>query len=226
MRTIAITLLLISSLSWAGNAEITRSKNVLRIDCREKNNLLIRSLPTELLKAFQNGEIKAYYPLDHNVEMPYSAFIKHYGLELPHYDEAVSSDIKCPQLTYQLDPYLLGCLTKYFEIEEVQSFDKNRSVTQHHPKYIKLLMSYECSYTGLEYYGPVFKYDDIKKLKTKVINPKNNAVTYSLQNLLELRLFNACLVKKGDNDHYEKPSEKGSKEHRKQVEKEIEYFSN
>lgn len=226
IKKIIAICLLISSLAFIQKSPyMTESKMWLRVDNAEKQNVLMKGLAEKLLKAFQNGKIKAYYPMDVEKEMSYNAFLAHFGAPQAEISSDVTTTLTCPQNTnLQIDAWLLSCLTRYVEIYETQGFNKKNSVYSHDIHYLRMIFSADCSYKGIDTYGPIFKWKDIIHVHDKVYNPYNYAIKYSPKDILKLRLFHAAYIKKGNNDYWEKPSVDGESEKEKIHKKEAELW--
>ncbi len=226
-RFIALLLIIASFGFTQKNPNMVQTKMWLRVDNVEKQNVFTRELAKKLIKAFQNGKITAYYPMDMDKPMSYSSFLAHYGAPQTEISTDITSSLSCPENTgLQLDPWLLSCLTRYLEIYETQGFNKVKSRYTHDIHYVRLIFPADCSYKGIDTYGPVFKWKDIIHIHDKIYNPYNYAMKYTPKDIFKLRLFNPTYIKKDKNDYWEKPSEAGHVERNKQLEKESNMWSN
>ena len=224
-KIIAIFFLIISLGFIQKNPYMTQTEMWLRIDNAEKQNVFTKGLAEKLLKAFQDGKIKAYYPMNVEKEMSYTAFLAHYGLPQAEIATDITTTLTCPQNSnLQVDAWMLGCLTRYLEIYETQGFNKKTSVNTHDIHYVRIIFASQCSYKGIDTYGPVFKSKDIAHLHETIYNPHNYAVKYAPKDVLKLRLFSAAYIKKGTNDYWEKPSVEGESEKEKLHKKEAELW--
>ncbi len=222
-KLIAIFLLL--GLCAFTNQNMTETKMWLRVDNVEKQNVMMKGLMKALFAAFANGEIKAYYPADLNKEVSYASFLKHFGYPEIEVSDDETTTLECLEDTQiQMDPWFMHSFTRYAEIYETQGFNKTSSRYTHKIHRIHTIFPANNpeNLKGIDFYGPVFKWEDIVKIKRKVYNPKNYAMKYTPEDILKLRLFNPAYIKKGNNDYWEKPSIDGEKERKKQLEKEVE----
>lgn len=226
-RFIALLLIMASFGFTQKGPNMIQTKMWLRVDNAEKQNVFTRELGKKLIKAFQDGRIKAYYPMDITKEMSYAAFLAHYGAPQATVSTDITSSLSCPEKTsLQIDPWLLSCLTRYLEIYETQGFNKNKSRYTHEVHYVRMIFSADCSIKGIDTYGPVFKWKDIAHLHDKIYNPYNYSMKYTPKDIFKLRLFNPAYIKKDNQDYWEKPSEDGNVERNKQLEKESHMWSN
>lgn len=168
-----------------------------RVYLKEKQNRPAVGIPSNLLKAYSQGDIKAYYPKALMTPVPYVQFLNHFGMKSRAFKE-ITNDAPpwfCGKREYvQVDPMVKKCMQYNFEIGE-QSVRNNITYQQEIKLvYVKVIYTGECSGNGLEKEGPVFKIGDIKKLKQneyKIVNPENTAVSYTIADYLALRLFRA-----------------------------------
>jgi hypothetical protein len=169
----------------------------------EKQNKPAAAIPKILLEAYSKGDITAYYPKNLEKQVSYAQFLNHFGMESKAY-QVIADDTPdwfCHDgPVVQVDAMVIDCMQYAFEIGERSV--RNNVTYQQEIKlaYVKLIYSGECSASGFEKEGPVFRLGDIRKLKSsayKIVNAQNSSVSYKVADYLDLRLFRA--VKK-DND--------------------------
>jgi len=162
----------------------------------EPQNKMASRIPALLMEAYRKGAIAAYYPASPNVRIPYAQFLKHYN-ESAKAQQALTGnpDWFCAESELpKINNYLQGCLSERFELVEKWTVNRVTMQNELQPEYIRLIHSETCDPRGFETYGPMFKLSDIEKLKQKqyrLINPQNQAGTYSIFECVKLRLFNA-----------------------------------
>jgi len=213
-----IIALLISTLVVAQQKTTSEGEERVRISLIEKQNLYAKDLPYKLLKAFCNGDIKAYYPANLNVELNYPQFLSHFGMEKRAYamiDEDLP-DWYCDKTSkcIALDHYTLNCMQFEIEIGEENFFNRNTSKQEKRIDYVKIIYSYNCNVRGVEIEGPVFRMSDIKKLNSenyKINNSSNQAASLSLWSYLTLGNFKRTIIYK-KNQFVESPARVSSKE--------------
>lgn len=232
------SLLLVFILPLITNAQ--NNKNVMvgdlitrRVHFTEKKNVPMRIIPSLLLKAFCAGDIKAYYPQSPDKEVTYEAFLAHFGYE----QEATLTTLPTNQTPLDLgcgevkclspDPYLINCLSFYIDIVEHEFFNKSSSKKEREIKYVKLIHAWNCHISEIEYDGPVFKMEDIKKLPAKyfIENPDNQAVKYKLADYLLLNLYNSVVVQL-NGKWVENPAKETEKRDKQKTEEENNNYDN
>ena len=193
MRSLLFLFVVLFSVSLKAQSQIIRSKVYLA----EKQNKPAEVIPELLIKAYANGDINAYYPMDISRQVNYPQFLNHFGMTSKAY-QAIGYDkptwFCVNDLPVKVNSDVLKCMKYKFEIGERSV--RNNITYQDEIKlvYVKLLYSEECSVQGLEKEGPVFRFGDIKKLKSsqyKMINPENYSMSYTMADYLLLRLFKA-----------------------------------
>jgi hypothetical protein len=167
-----------------------------RVFAGEPQNAMASKIPILLLEAYRKGDIAAYYPENLKVRIPYAQFLKHYG-ESAKAQTVISENPSwfCDQTPMpKLENWRMDCLSKQFELGEVFVRNQVTMMNEYKQQFIRLVHSSECDPRGFDTYGPVFLVVDIEKLKQKeyrLVNQKNNAMTYLIIEVLQLRLFNA-----------------------------------
>ncbi|OFY64049.1 MAG: hypothetical protein A3H98_04080 [Bacteroidetes bacterium RIFCSPLOWO2_02_FULL_36_8] len=169
-----------------------------RLDFRKKNNQYLKELPRVILRAYCEGKLNAYFPGAPDKPVAYSEFLAHFGMpELALSQLEKFESFECTgNLCLETDPWILNCFSIYADILEVQRFDKNRSQYSYDIKYINLVFSSECTGNGLDYMGPVFKFDDLVKVSGlyTVKNPLNDADEISLARIFLERKFQTDII--------------------------------
>jgi len=170
---------------------------VSRVYLDEKQNKPAKAIPKILLEAYSKSDIKAHYPKDWRIEVPYMQFLNHFGMATKAQNLVASNSpywfCRKPK-QIPVDSDVLNCMQYSFEIGEQVS--RNRITYEQEVKivYVKLIYSDQCSADSIEKEGPVFKMQDIAKLRGsgyRIVNYNNPSVTYSVEEYLKLRLFNA-----------------------------------
>lgn len=168
-----------------------------RVYLEEKQNKPAAAIPKILLDAYSKGDIRAYYPKDLERTVPYAQFLNHFGMESQAY-QVIADDMPpwfCGKRSVvEVDPTINRCMQYYFEIGERSV--RNNITYQQEIKlaYIKVIYSADCTASGLEKEGPVFRIGDIRKLKDnayKIMNAQNSSFSYKVADYLDLRLFRA-----------------------------------
>jgi len=166
-----------------------------RVYLTEKQNKPAAVIPKILLEAYSKGDIEAYYPRDLEQRVSYAQFLNHFGMEAKAYQQ-ISNDSPawfCGQRQeVDVDLSVTQCMQYAFEIGERSV--RNNITYQQEIKlaYIKIIYSGECTASGVEKEGPVFRLGDIRKLKSnkyKIVNAQNSSVSYKVADYLDLRLF-------------------------------------
>jgi hypothetical protein len=168
-----------------------------RVYLEEKQNKPASAIPKILLDAYSKGDITAYYPKNLEKPVPYAQFLNHFGMESKAY-QVIANDYPswfCGKLPLvEIDPSVTQCMQYSFEIGE-RSVRNNISYQQEMKlAYVKVIYSGECSASGVEKEGPVFRLGDIRKLKSyayKIVNTQNSSISYKVADYLDLRLFRA-----------------------------------
>jgi len=172
-----------------------------RVNLLEKQNKPAASIPSILLKAYSQGEIKAYYPKSLKQEVSLTQFLNHFGMKSKAEKVLTTRQpfwfcVDAPSI--EIDSRVMDCMKYSFEIGE-EIFRNN--ITYQQDKrliYVKVIYSKKCSADGIEKEGPVFKMGDIKKLyekEHKIINPQNSAVSYTIADYLSLKLVRSVPYK-------------------------------
>jgi hypothetical protein len=187
--------------------DIWRQFETFRIPLKEKVNLPLRKLPGELIRAYCEGSIKAYYPMDTTKEVGYHEFVAHFDMGVCQPEGNTTGDeftkVPCPQaFCASNDEYTIEKFLVYFELLQVKRFDKNKSMEIIDVKYVRLKYTYMKGDLEVILDGPVFKYSDIAALAVnypdlyKVPNPKNTAEDHTIKKVLDMRMFNGIVLEK------------------------------
>ncbi len=162
----------------------------------EPQNAMAAKIPALLLEAYRQGHIAAYYPEKSDLRVPYAQFLKRYG-DAANAQEVLKQnpDWFCePAGMPKLNSASLSCLSIRFELGEKWVVNRVTMQNELQIDFIRLIHSETCDPRGFDTYGPMFKISDIEKLTQKhyrLVNTRNQAVTYSIIEALRLRLFNA-----------------------------------
>ena len=194
------------------NTNAISNTEVFIIPLKEKMNLPLRKLPIELIKAYCEGNIKAYYPLDTAKECSYHEFVGHFhsGACQPQGTASANEfqQTPCPEsFCNRNDESILENFLFRIELIETKRFDKNKSVEIYDIKYVRLKYLYYQHAMEIAVDGPIFKYADIVRLSQKfpdrynISNLKNNAENFSIRKILDSRMFNGTTL---TTDHHNK----------------------
>ncbi|HEY1038747.1 MAG TPA: hypothetical protein VGF30_05040 [Bacteroidia bacterium] len=174
---------------------------IMKIPLMEKFNLPARKIPEILLKAYCEGLIQAYYPMNVDSACSYHDFMKQfaYGKTQPKPSADEFSNIQCPSgfCDNPNDP-VLEQFKHYFEIIQQKRFDKAMSKEVYDITYVRLVFVREKGDLIWDVPGPVFKYEDVAALTRedqKLTNVKNQAAPISLKQYFLGRMFHGYLTK-------------------------------
>lgn len=204
MKKIFLSIVLVIGISQI-NAQtkennILKQDEIMKVPLLEKFNLPARKLPELLIKAYCEGLIQGYYPLQVDSPCSYHYFMKHFGLgktqPIPSADEF--TDITCP-ISFCNDPEnpALDPFKHSYEIIQNKRFDKNLSKEVYDIKYIRLIFVIERGDQMFDMLGPVFKYEDVIALTRKdfkLMNPKNAAADFTFKQYFEARMFHGYVM--------------------------------
>ncbi|MFY8185984.1 MAG: hypothetical protein ACOVLD_07975 [Bacteroidia bacterium] len=173
---------------------------LMKVPLLEKFNLPGRNLPKLLIKAYCEGLIQGYYPLQVDSPCSYHKFMKQFGFgktqAIPSADEF--TDIQCPiSFCNDLNSPILEQFQHSYEIIQNKRFDKNTSKEVYDIKYVRLIYVKEKGDLMFDLFGPVFKYEDVIALTRedfKIMNPKNNAANFTFKQYFEGRMFHGYLI--------------------------------
>lgn len=161
---------------------------ISRVFASEPQNKTAKQLPALLLKAYANGDIKAYYPEDLNRKVTYAQFLQHFG-EGEKAATAVESSPAwfCDEEKIFPSKQTTTCFSVSYQL------GKSRSRTgKIAHRFVRLLFDSACGQANILRMGPVFKFPEIAKLdrqKYAIANPRNQAVKYSPADILLLGLY-------------------------------------
>ena len=187
--------LLIVLLSITVNVAFSQRYIVSTVNLKEKQNKMAAAIPGILLDAYSKGDIKAYYPKNINISVPYVQFLHHFGmpekaqLELMNYKPFAFC---FKRKVIPTDGFIINCME--YSIEIVEKLERNHITYETEKKldFIKFIYSGKCAADGLEMEGPIFKISDMQKLRDRsyaIQNPQNSASHFSVYELLQLRLY-------------------------------------
>jgi hypothetical protein len=168
---------------------LAQSVSISTVFSQEPQNKMARHIPGLLMKAFSEGEINAYYPNDLNRKIPLAQFYYHFGERDLAVDALTQSPTwYCNSKTPQPNRLLQDCFSIKFDIANQLTNGKKK------PVFIRLTYDATCSPSGISIMGPVFRFSEIAKLNRKtypIINPQNQAVSYSIADVLQLQLYSS-----------------------------------
>lgn len=180
----------------------SQTPETFRIPLKEKINLPLRHLPVELIRAYCEGNIKAYFPMDTSKECSYHEFVAHFGVgacqPASYGDDPYSTP--CPQsFCASGDIYALDNFLSYVDLIQVSGFDKNLSSQSTRVSLVKLKYVFfdENRKEERTMEGPVFKYKEIAELGKDYLipNQNNDAAKFMIKQVLDSRIFNGYLLK-------------------------------
>ncbi len=181
------------------NNNVYKQAEVMKVPLLEKFNLSARKLPQLLIKAYCEGLIQAYYPLDIDSTCSYHNFMHQFGFgktqPIPAIDELTL--IQCPE-SFCNDPDnpILDQFKHSFELIQSKRFDANTSMEVYDIKYLRLIYVKETGDQMFDLLGPVFKYEDVIALTRddfKLPNPNNAAASITLKQYFSKRMFHGYL---------------------------------
>ncbi|MFN5183295.1 MAG: hypothetical protein ACK5D5_09775 [Bacteroidota bacterium] len=187
---------------------------IFNIPLKEKFNLPLRNIPIELIRAFCEGNIKAYYPKDSTKECSYHEFVAHFNAGACQPDKKNQGNefgnIPCPNnFCNNNDENVLENFLFNIELIEEKKFNREKSVENYNVKYIKLKYNYDLMGNNYNLEGPLFRYNDVVELTKKysdrylVQNPKNSAENFSMRKIIESRMFSGNVISPNNqNSHY------------------------
>ena len=206
MKNKYILLVLALAFSQLINAQVKSGSTyqqgeIMKIPLMEKFNLPARKLPEILLKAYCEGLIKAYYPMNVDSVCSYHNFMKQfaYGKTQPKPSADEFSNIQCPASFCEGgDEAVLEQFRHSFEIIQQKRFDKAMSKEVYDITYVRLVFVREKADMIWDVLGPVFKYEDVIALTRddqKLLNAKNQAAPISMKQYFSGRMFHGYLIK-------------------------------
>ncbi len=183
------------------NNDVYKNNELIRIPLIEKFNLPARQLPVLLMKAYCEGLIQGYYPLQVDSPCSYYNFVKQFGFGnvQPSSTKEQYSGLSCPisfcgeEISGPIENFM-----HYYEIIQQKSFDINKSSEINKIKYIRLIYTMEKGQYMIDLLGPVFRYEDVIQLTRNdftLLNQKNNAANLSFKQYFEQRMFHGYLLK-------------------------------
>jgi hypothetical protein len=221
--SIAVALITLSSIAQTKDNNVVKQGEIMKVPLLEKFNLPARKLPELLIKAYCEGLIQGYYPLNVDSACSYHQFMRHFGMgktqPIPSADEF--TNIQCP-VSFCDNPNdpILEQFKHSYEIIQNKRFDKNLSTEVYDIKYIRLIYVKEKGDQMFDLLGPVFKYEDVIALTRgdfKLINPKNAAADFTFKQYFEARMFHGYVLQtsllKGNNPDEKRNKEKDMWEH-------------
>lgn len=193
MRAISVIFILVSFLGFTQDNKNIRSKVVSGVPV----NAQVKKVPELLIQAYASGDLIGYYPNGVDTAS-YRSMLAHFGL----FEEAATHfDVGCEHKV-QLPALVEDCMTLEFDLIETVQFNKQTQVYDKKPEAVQVLFSSTCpdNLTGVEQDAVYFKLSDINELPQsyEVINVKNDAERFGIAEVLQLKLYEATPVKRGD----------------------------
>ena len=177
-------------IAWLASASLTlmaQRAKISRVFASEPQNQMAAQIPDMLLDAYANGDIAAYYPNSLRRPVPLAQFYKHFGER----GKAVAvltagPDWFCGSTSEGMGDVFGDCFSTKFEIGTATKNGKPE------PVFVRLIFSATCDPRGIDIQGPVFMLSDMMKLtgsNYRIANPQNQAMSYSVSDILLLRLY-------------------------------------
>lgn len=192
MKSKHLLIIILSLMAGIADAQV----KVSTVFGSEAQNAMAAKIPGLLLEAYRNGHIKAYYPAQPNQVIPYAQFLQHFG-EGTKAQQVIATgpdwfcgDQEMPKASKEV----LDCLSQQFEIGERLVENRVTRMNELKQEFIRLIFPSECHPAAIDTYGPVFKINDLRKIIGKayrIPNPENDAISYSIEDVMRLRLFKA-----------------------------------
>lgn len=177
-----------------GHIGFSQRYDISTVFSSEPQNKMASEIPGLLLEAFRNGDLAAYYPQNINSKVYYAQFLNHFGEKEKAQEVLRKNPVwfckerELPRISREA----MSCLNKRFDIAEVVEFNRFTGVNEKKHAFIRIIHDSECDPRGIQTMGPVFKMEDILKLRSSrymITNPQNSAVKYSIADLILLRLY-------------------------------------
>ncbi len=173
-----------------GNTIETEVQHRIYLD--EKMNLPLKTLPNMLLEAFCDGRLKAYFPNRPDVQMSYYDFLYYFSIPEPVIDP---TGLGCPSAQCKLLDYgYIEAFSEAIDFAEMQLLDQKTSAYHYQTLYFRLVFPAKYTLNAKEYYGPVFRYEDVIKVFPNAVffNRQNDAAKFTLKHIFSTRNFNVA----------------------------------
>lgn len=178
-------------------SKVNTNKFWRRIVLTEKKNTAFKEMPRLLLQAFCEGRLRAYYPNEPETEAPFSSFAYHFDFNTVMTQGGEQGDVTTPCIESQCaDPFTQHCFSFYLDVYEEEYIDRNISRVRRKAKMVRLVYSHTCSDNGLEYYGPLFRIEDLPALSKRFKVPvegKGDRL-FSMEQIFIQKLYDSVIV--------------------------------
>lgn len=219
--------------SYAAFSQNRTHKNKMwrRIVFTQKKNAQYKKMPSILIKAFCEGRLPGYFPNEPETQATFSSFAYNFdfNLEMDKIENEQGTLTPCIEnQCASIDPWTMRCFSIYLDVYEEEYFDRRKSRPERDVKLLRLVYSYTCSDTGLEYYGPVFRYSDLEKLSERFRVPVQNKKgerTFSMQQILLQKLYDSVIVEH-NGEMIPKPAKYTAEYERKRTDREVNFYEN
>jgi hypothetical protein len=231
---ITFGLLLCSLFSVAFAQQDNLQTFIRRIPFSEKQNATFRDLPLFLLQAHCEGKIQGYFPSQPDQSCSYADFAHYFGFPLlsqmqmdNSYQAAQTPSVQpcaeaaCPEI----DPLSLRCFQSYLDLYEEQYLDRRTGRYTYKTVWVRLVYSHTCTENGLEYYGTLFKYEDIARLDQRyaISLSQNRAAQLTIAQIFSERLFSGFIIEH-NGESIENPAQYTAEQEKKTIYKEVHYY--
>lgn len=158
-----------------------------RIQLDNRTNQHLKLVPSQIIEAYCNGQLKAYYPKSCYTEVNFGDFLYHFKWAEPLNNEVVS----CGE-NYCSNPSFIPFFERfnyYLDYYEHNYYDKRTGLLLRKVAFVQL--AYTLEYDGVQhtFTGPLFRMDELEKLIT--IKTDNAAVTQSIKYVFDTGRFYA-----------------------------------
>ena len=157
-----------------------------RIPLNNRTNKYLKILPSELLKAYATGKIKAYYPLAQCNELNFGDFISHFNWGEPFTME----DEHCGDnyLNHPAYTELFSRFESYLDYYSYYSIHKQTGLNLKRVDFIQLVYTVNVWGKQKSFRGPLFRLDEVNKV-LKINNPNDPGEPFGLQYLFDQGRF-------------------------------------
>ncbi|MBB6462613.1 hypothetical protein [Flammeovirga kamogawensis] len=188
-KYLLIILLLHTFLGYSQSRQKTNISYKERVHTAHKGNEQLKHIGITLLSAFQNGELKGYYPNNTSKVMSFESFYFHFrGI---HNSNIVMSNCAKTKTDFT---ELFSYFSNYFDLAFIVRQKEIANNLHQQPEYLQLYLSSDYSPSGIEYKGPIFLIDDIINLNIELPVKDNLAVKLSVGNLLVNHQYQAEII--------------------------------
>lgn len=208
MRNLLLFGLLIVSILGHSQTNVYSNYEVYRIEfASDKRNSSASQMPRQLLKAYCEGNLKAYFPYNFDKECSYHEFMEHFYFGTTFQSKTLANKETvertiCPETFCNFTNDEIEPFSYQIDLIQEHRFDRNMSRQIVEVKYVLIKYIKMVNNQRRIYLGPIFKMEDIMKLPTQyeVLNPMNTAENFSIKQLLTLRYFSGWVVETPQSD--------------------------